>query len=107
MEILALAVNILCGAVGGNIGGALLRNLGLGPMGNSVIGAIGGGLGYWLLGSLALMGKAAPEATTAIAGLNIGAVLGTLAGGTFCGIVLVAIACGVRALLDPSRGRGA
>ena len=107
MEILALAVNILCGAVGGNIGGALLRNLGLGLMGNSVIGAIGGGIGYWLLGSLALMGKAAPEATTAIAGLNIGAMLGNVAGGTFCGIVLMAIAGAIRTLLDSSRGSGA
>ena len=40
-----LIISLLSGAAGGNIVGKLLKNLDLGPLGNSIAGIIGGGLG--------------------------------------------------------------
>ena len=47
MEIL---INLLCGAVGGNIGGLILKKFSLGTLWNSVVGILGGGIGGQLLG---------------------------------------------------------
>ena len=105
MEILGLAAGAGFGAVGGIIGGALLRALTLGTRGNALAGAAGGGICTWILGTAALAGKVAPAAASG--GLNIAAVLGTLAGGVFGGIVLMAIAGGIGAVLRKSGGRGA
>ena len=38
-----LIIQLISGAVGGNIAGALLKNLNLGPIGNSIAGIVGGG----------------------------------------------------------------
>ena len=39
-----LIIQLISGAVGGNIAGAILKNLNLGPIGNSIAGIVGGGL---------------------------------------------------------------
>jgi uncharacterized membrane protein YeaQ/YmgE (transglycosylase-associated protein family) len=44
-----LIINVICGGVGGNIVGALLKKYSLGPLGNTIVGLIGGGLGGQLL----------------------------------------------------------
>lgn len=40
-----LIIQLVLGAIGGNLGGALLKNLSLGTIGNSIAGIVGGGLG--------------------------------------------------------------
>ena len=38
MDIVSLIVQLISGAVGGNIAGAALKNASLGPVGNSILG---------------------------------------------------------------------
>ena len=61
MDIAGLLVQLVSGAAGGNIAGALLKQFSLGPVGNSVVGVLGGGLGGQLLGMLGLGGGGVRE----------------------------------------------
>jgi uncharacterized membrane protein YeaQ/YmgE (transglycosylase-associated protein family) len=56
MDITSLIIQLVSGAVGGNIGGAIFKNLSLGTTGNSIAGIIGGPLGAMLLSQLGLGG---------------------------------------------------
>ncbi len=44
MDITALIIQLIAGAIGGNAAGAALKNLSLGTAGNSIVGILGGGL---------------------------------------------------------------
>ncbi len=46
-----LIISLLCGAVGGNLGGMILKKFSLGTLWNSVAGIVGGGIGAQLLGN--------------------------------------------------------
>lgn len=70
-SLIPLLVQLLSGAVGGNVAGAILKSVSLGTLGNSLAGVLGGGVGGQLVG--ALLGEAAE-------GL-IGQVLGGAVGG--------------------------
>ncbi len=48
--IVALIVNLLIGAAGGNLAGMALKDKSLGLLWNSVVGILGGGIGYFVLG---------------------------------------------------------
>jgi uncharacterized membrane protein YeaQ/YmgE (transglycosylase-associated protein family) len=75
-----LIIQLALGAIGGNVGGALLKNLSLGPIGNSLAGIVGGGLGGQLLSMV--MGS----------GANAGGnTVSSIAGGGIGGIVVMAI----------------
>ena len=50
--IVGLVINLLIGAVGGNLAGAALKAKSLGLLWNSVVGILGGGIGYFVLGML-------------------------------------------------------
>ena len=78
-----LIVQIIAGLIGGNAAGAGLKNLSLGTAGNSIAGAVGGGLGGLLTGVLA----GAP-----IEGMDMNAIIQSIAGGGIGGAVLTAIA---------------
>ena len=54
--LLPLIVNLITGAIGGNVAGALFKNINLGTLWNSVCGIAGGGLGAGVLGALGLSG---------------------------------------------------
>lgn len=54
MDITSLLIQLVSGAVGGNIGGALLKNFSLGTTGNSIAGIIGGPIGAAVLSQLGL-----------------------------------------------------
>ena len=45
-------ISLLCGAVGGNLSGALMKKLSLGTLGNSIVGILGGGAGQAILGQI-------------------------------------------------------
>ena len=42
----------MCGAGGGNLAGALMKKLSMGPLWNSVLGILGGGLGQGILSQI-------------------------------------------------------
>ena len=65
---------------GRNIAGAVLTNLSLGTLWNSVPGIVGGGLGGKILGMLIPSLGAVAASKAGGAGIDIGAIIGTLAG---------------------------
>lgn len=83
-----LIIQLLSGAVGGNIVGKLSKNLSLGTLGNSLAGIVGGGLGGTLLGMLGLGGAEMAEASTS---MDLSSILGSVAGGGVGGGVIMAL----------------
>ena len=80
-----LIVQLIAGALGGNAAGASMKNLDLGPLGNSLAGAIGGAGGGTLLTSLL------PLLQGAAGNVDVGALVGQAVGGGVSGAVLTAI----------------
>ena len=82
---LGLIIQLISGAVGGNVAGSLMKNASLGPVLNSIVGILGGGLGGQLL-AMVMGGDAA-----AGGGMDIGAIIAQVASGGIGGGVLLAI----------------
>lgn len=87
---LPLIISLLSGAAGGNIAGAILKNLNLGTLGNSIAGILGGGLGQQLI-AMMTGGAATAAAGAAANGLDLNAIITSVAGGGVGGGVLMAI----------------
>lgn len=83
MDLAALIVHLISGAVGGNLGGALLQKFSLGVLGNSIAGIVGGGLGGRLVEVLTGWGG---TAATGVEG-----VLSNVVGGGVGGIIIMII----------------
>ena len=81
MDFTSLITQLVSGAVGGNTGGALFKNLSLGTTGNSIAGVIGGPLGAMLLSQLGLGGSADAG--------GLGEILSSVAGSGVGGVVLM------------------
>ena len=64
--IIGLIIQLISGAVGGNIAGAAMKQYNLGTIGNSIAGLIGGGVGAQIIG--ALVGGVAGLGAVLIAG---------------------------------------
>ncbi len=75
-DIVGLLIQLVSGAAGGNIAGALLKKLNMGPVWNSILGVIGGILVGWVLPSLGI-GNASSLDLTSI----LSSVLGSGVGG--------------------------
>jgi len=75
--LLPLIIQLISGAAGGNVAGALMKNLSLGPLGNSIAGIVGGGIGGQLLSFIGAGG--------------LDGILGSLVSGGVGGAVLMAI----------------
>jgi uncharacterized membrane protein YeaQ/YmgE (transglycosylase-associated protein family) len=82
-EYLPLIIQLVSGAVGGNLAGSLMKKASLGTLGNSIAGILGGGLGGYLLGMLGI--------ETGGAEMDLSSILGNVAGGGVGGGVLMAI----------------
>jgi uncharacterized membrane protein YeaQ/YmgE (transglycosylase-associated protein family) len=80
-----LVIQLVAGAVGGNVAGTLLKQFNLGPLGNSIAGIVGGGLGGQLL-NLLIGGGSAPAG-----GFDIGSIVTQIVGGGIGGAVLLVI----------------
>jgi hypothetical protein len=80
---LPLIIQLISGAIGGNVAGTLLKNQSLGTVGNSIAGIVGGGLGGFLLG---LVGVA-----TGSGSMDLSGILGSVGGGGVGGGVLMII----------------
>jgi uncharacterized membrane protein YeaQ/YmgE (transglycosylase-associated protein family) len=93
VNIIALIIQLVCGALGGNISGKLFKNIDLGTLGNSIAGIVGGGLGGQILNALGMFGGGAGGA------LDLASVIGNIASGGIGGGVLMAIIGLIKSLL--------
>lgn len=88
-----IIINLISGAVGGNVAGGLLKKFSMGPVLNSVMGIIGGGVGGQLMGMLG--GDGMTDAAGAVAdvagGMDVGALVGQFAAGGAGGGVLMVV----------------
>ncbi len=83
-SLLPIIIDLLSGAVGGNVAGKLLKNFNLGTLWNSVVGIIGGGIGGQILSALGIL--AAGDG-----GMDLGSIIGSVAGSGVGGGVLMLI----------------
>jgi hypothetical protein len=87
MSLTALIIQLIAGALGGNVVGNVAKDVNLGPLGNSIAGALGGGIGGQILTSIFGIGGAA-----AASGLDIGAIVSAfLTGGVSGGLTALVI----------------
>ena len=93
MDIVNLVISLISGVVGGNIAGAAMKDKSLGALGNSIAGLVGGGVGGWLLSAMGFLGKAAPAmaGVAAAGGIDIGALIGNVAGSGIGGAIVMLI----------------
>jgi hypothetical protein len=87
--IIGLIIQLVSGAVGGNIAGAAMKQYNLGTIGNSIAGLIGGGVGAQIIGALVGGGTGADLAGAG--GLDIGSIIGQVASGGVGGGILMVI----------------
>ena len=78
-----LIIQLISGAVGGNIAGALFKQFNLGVLINSIAGIVGGGIGGQILSSVLGMGAGG--------GMDIGSIISQVAGGGVGGAILLVI----------------
>lgn len=85
-----LIIQAIAGAVGGNAVGKTMKSSDLGTLGNTIAGLVGGGV----LGQIVTMlfSSGAVEAAAGAAGLDLGAIVASVASGGIGGAVLTAIA---------------
>ena len=82
-NLLPLIVQLVSGAIGGNVAGSLMKKFSMGTLWNSVIGILGGGLGGQILGMLGLdLGGGE---------MDLAVILGNVAGGGIGGGFIMAI----------------
>jgi len=94
MNWVPLIIQLISGAVGGNIVGAAAKNLNLGTAGNSIAGIVGGGVGGQILSALV------PALSGAGGSLDVGAIIGQIAGGGVGGGILMAIIGAIRQAMN-------
>ncbi len=83
--VINLLIQLISGAVGGNVAGAALKDYNLGTLGNSIAGIVGGGIGGQILAALV------PALASQAATLDIGSIVSQIAGGGVGGAVLMVI----------------
>jgi hypothetical protein len=95
--IITLIIQLISGVVGGNLAGSGMKNASLGTAGNTIVGALGGlGLGQ-------LLGMVIPALAAGGGSLDIGALIGQIAGGGVGGAVLTAIVGMIKNQMSPAR----
>jgi uncharacterized membrane protein YeaQ/YmgE (transglycosylase-associated protein family) len=89
MDIVALIIQLVAGAIGGNAAGAAMKDKSLGSTGNSIAGAVGG----LILGQIIerMTGGAVPAEAVAASGLDIGSLITNLIASGAGGAILTAI----------------
>jgi len=95
MNVVGLLIQLVSGAVGGNVAGALLKKFSLGPVGNSIVGILGGGLGGQILGMLGMGGAGQGGGA-----LDLGSILSSIAGGGVGGGALMGIIGVIRKMVS-------
>lgn len=90
-SLLPIIIQLVSGAIGGNVAGKTLKNLDLGTLGNSLAGIVGGGIGGQIL--TAVLGMSSRG------GLDIGSIITQVVGGGVGGGVLLAIVGVVKGMI--------
>lgn len=85
MDIVGMIVNLISGAVGGNIAGAALKDKTLGAIGNTIAGAIGGAAGGYILQAVNILN------TAGMSDMTIGSILGNVGAGVVGGGILTGV----------------
>ncbi len=80
-----LIIQLISGAVGGNVAGAALKDYSLGTLGNSIAGIVGGGIGGQILQAVV------PALAQSAGSMDIGSIVSQVAGGGVGGAVLMII----------------
>jgi uncharacterized membrane protein YeaQ/YmgE (transglycosylase-associated protein family) len=83
-EYLPLMIQLVSGALGGNLAGKLFQSISLGTLGNSISGILGGGMGGWLLNMIGITG---PEASLELSSVLVSVVSGGVGGGIIMAIL--------------------
>lgn len=91
MDIVGLIIQLIAGAVGGNVAGKANTKFDMGGAGNSIVGAIGGVVLGQIVERLTGGAVTADQAAAATQGLDLAAILSSLIGGGAGGAVLSAI----------------
>lgn len=91
-NLMPLIVQLVSGAVGGNVAGAAMKDKSLGTIGNSIAGIVGGGLGGQLLDILGI------AVTTG--GTDISSMAGSAGSGGVGGAVLLLVIAVIRKALN-------
>jgi uncharacterized membrane protein YeaQ/YmgE (transglycosylase-associated protein family) len=91
MDITNLLVQLVSGAIGGNVAGAAMKKSSLGTLGNSIAGILGGGVGAQILAALGASSGAVPGAA-----MSLEQIVSNVAGGGVGGAVLIAIIGAIR-----------
>jgi hypothetical protein len=87
MNLTALIIQLIAGALGGHAAGAAAKDINLGPLGNTIAGAIGGGVGGQILNAILGLGGA-----TAVSGMDIGSIVSAfLTGGVSGGVTALVV----------------
>jgi hypothetical protein len=104
MDITSLIIQLIAGAIGGNVAGGALKNFSLGPLWNSVLGIVGGGVGGQIVSAILGGGAGMPDAAAAAAGggLSLESIIGSIAGGGVGGGVLMLIVGAIRKAMTRS-----
>lgn len=91
--LLPLIIQLVSGAVGGNVAGSLMKSSSLGTLWNSVAGIAGGGIGGTILSMLGMAGGADGA-------MDIMSILSSVASGGVGGGVLLAIIGMVKKMMN-------
>jgi uncharacterized membrane protein YeaQ/YmgE (transglycosylase-associated protein family) len=68
-------ISLITGAIGGNVAGALFKNLSLGPLGNTIAGVLGGGAGAEILNLVLGSGVGSGSVVGNVASAGVGSVV--------------------------------
>ena len=91
MDIVGLIIQLIAGAVGGNVAGKASDKFNMGGAGNSIVGAIGGVVLGQVIERVTGGAVTADQAAAATQGLDIAGIVSSLIGGGAGGAVLSAI----------------
>ena len=91
MDLTSLLIQIVGGAVGGNVAGAAMKDKSLGLIGNSIAGILGGGIGGQILTALGV--------AVSTGGTDLSSIAGNAGTGGVGGAVLLIIIARVKKLL--------
>jgi uncharacterized membrane protein YeaQ/YmgE (transglycosylase-associated protein family) len=68
-------ISLITGAIGGNVAGAVFKNLSLGPLGNTIAGVLGGGAGAEILNLVLGSGVGSGSVVGNVASAGVGSVV--------------------------------
>jgi uncharacterized membrane protein YeaQ/YmgE (transglycosylase-associated protein family) len=91
MDVASLIIQLVSGAVGGNLVGQAFKDQSLGMIGNTIAGIVGGGIGGQIL--QAVLGIASSG------NLDIGSIIAQIVSGGVGGGVLMTIVGGVKQMM--------